>query len=156
MKQPKTLIIGIGNSGRQDDGLGWAFLDQIELYLDESFNIEYRYQLQVEDAELISHFGKVIFVDADLVHYLNGYNYSKLIPKDVQSYTSHELNPESVLQLSQTIYKNAPEAFLLGISGEKFHLEIGLTDFAHLNLKNAVKFFIAEYLKIVTTICKFN
>lgn len=152
MIQPKTLIIGIGNSGRQDDGLGWAFLDEIKPYLDEKYEIEYRYQLQVEDAELISHFGKVIFVDADLIHYINGYNYNKLTPKDVQSYTSHELNPESVLQLSQTIYKNKPEAYLLEISGENFHLKIGLTDFAHLNLKKAIHFFLDENFKIVTRI----
>ncbi len=26
----KNIIIGIGNCGREDDGLGWAFLDEIK------------------------------------------------------------------------------------------------------------------------------
>ena len=27
---PTSLIYGIGNDGRQDDGLGWAFIDRLE------------------------------------------------------------------------------------------------------------------------------
>ena len=27
---PSSLIYGIGNVGRQDDGLGWAFIDELE------------------------------------------------------------------------------------------------------------------------------
>ena len=27
---PDTLIFGIGNCGRSDDGLGWAFIDWLE------------------------------------------------------------------------------------------------------------------------------
>ena len=62
-KSDKTIVIGIGNNGRQDDGLGWMFLD----FLDEqnaNIDLEYRYQLQIEDADLISNYDTVIFVDA--------------------------------------------------------------------------------------------
>jgi Ni,Fe-hydrogenase maturation factor len=60
----RTLLIGIGNSGRADDGLGWAFLDEVEKTLPKNYDLEYRYQLQVEDAELISHYNTVFFIDA--------------------------------------------------------------------------------------------
>ena len=46
----KTIILGIGNNGRQDDGLGWAFLDFLEEQ-NTTIDLEYRYQLQIEDAE---------------------------------------------------------------------------------------------------------
>ena len=47
----KTLLIGIGNSGRSDDALGWKFVDEFVEY-GHLFDLEYRYQLQIEDAEL--------------------------------------------------------------------------------------------------------
>ena len=33
---PSSLIYGIGNVGRQDDGLGWAFIDRLEARHDRS------------------------------------------------------------------------------------------------------------------------
>lgn len=147
----KTLIIGIGNSGRQDDGLGWAFLDAIENLIPENIDLEYRYQLQVEDAELISHYDKIVFVDADLVQYPEGFNFKTLMPNPLNSYTSHELSPENILELCHTIYQKFPECFILGISGKAFHLSIGMTEEAHENLLNSIHFFIDEQLKIVTT-----
>ena len=56
----KTLLIGIGNSGRSDDALGWKFVDEFADY-DYLFDLEYRYQLQIEDSELVSRYKKVIF-----------------------------------------------------------------------------------------------
>tara|TARA_R110002033_G_scaffold157164_1_gene193298 strand:- start:1046 stop:1276 length:231 start_codon:yes stop_codon:yes gene_type:complete len=58
-----VIIFGIGNAGRQDDGIGWLFLGFLQNQ-NENINLEYRYQLQIEDAELISHYNRVIFVDA--------------------------------------------------------------------------------------------
>jgi hydrogenase maturation protease len=147
----KTLIIGIGNSGRQDDGLGWAFLDAIESLLLENIDLEYRYQLQVEDAELIARYNSILFVDADMVQHPNGFNFEKLYPKDVNSYTSHELNPETVLHLAKTIYNVNPECYMLSISGITFHLNIGLTEIALLNLDNAIRFFKQDFYNAVTT-----
>ena len=49
MPEP-LLIIGIGNSSRGDDGLGWAFLDTISQMQPLPGQLEYRYQLVVEDA----------------------------------------------------------------------------------------------------------
>ena len=59
----KTLLIGIGNYGRADDALGWKFIDEFS-DRDDLYDFEYRYQLQIEDAELVTKYEKVIFVDA--------------------------------------------------------------------------------------------
>ena len=66
------LIIGIGNSGRKDDGLGWLMLDFIKK---KFFNIDclYRYQLQIEDAAILSHYPTVVFVDATRDNTENGF-----------------------------------------------------------------------------------
>ena len=69
MKNLKTdstriLLIGIGNSGRGDDGLGWKFTELVERSGYNFFDCEYRYQLQIEDTVLISKYDTVLFVDA--------------------------------------------------------------------------------------------
>lgn len=145
----KILMIGIGNSGRQDDGLGWAFLDKVENRISGNFDLEYRYQLQIEDAELISHYKKVIFVDADMTHHKTGFVFSPLTPTTIQGYSSHSLSPESVLALAQNVYNKSPESWILGISGKSFELEIGLTDVGIENLEKAADFFLKELPKII-------
>ncbi|PSR08953.1 MAG: Ni/Fe hydrogenase, partial [Bacteroidetes bacterium] len=64
----RQLLLGIGNSGRADDGLGWAFA---EAFSDQAdlFEVELRYQLQIEDALLISTYQRVVIVDASVTVY---------------------------------------------------------------------------------------
>ncbi|MGI9547023.1 MAG: hydrogenase maturation protease [Flavobacteriaceae bacterium] len=137
----KTLVIGIGNCGRADDVLGWAFIDRIKGKLPGNFDCEYRYQLQVEDAELISHYPVVYFVDADKNQWDAGYMCAQCIPKSTHGFSSHELDPETVLDLSRSIYNHLPASYLLGISGASFQLKMGLTNRAEENLSKALDFF---------------
>ena len=65
----KTLVYGIGNVGRQDDGLGIRLIQRLsdrikELGKDETLVLESNYQLSIEDALLISTFDVAIFIDA--------------------------------------------------------------------------------------------
>ena len=144
-----ALIIAIGNSGREDDGLGWQFLDKIENLLPENVDLEYRYQLQVEDAELISHYRKIIFVDADLTQHEKGYQLTAVEPISSNSYTSHQISPGTVLDLARTLYQKNPDCHILGISGSSFELKIGLTDTGEKNLEKAVENFQKENLQLL-------
>lgn len=145
----KTLVIGIGNCGRADDGLGWAFIDHIKGKLPENFDCEYRYQLQVEDAELISHYPVVYFVDADKNQWEAGFICAECFPKTTNSFSTHELDPETVLDLSRSIYNHLPASYLLGISGASFQLKMGLTNQAKENLSLALEFFDQKILNLV-------
>jgi Ni,Fe-hydrogenase maturation factor len=49
----KKLIVGIGNASRGDDGLGWKFLDLLKERGFDDWELIYRYQLNVEDADLV-------------------------------------------------------------------------------------------------------
>ena len=137
----KHLVLGIGNSGRQDDGLGWMFLDKIKDSLPHNYDCEYRYQLQIEDAELISKYDTVYFVDAHKDQFDEGYILKECFPKSGQGFTTHQLPPESVLYLTEKLYMAQPKAYILGISGQQFDLHIGLTDMASSNLSKAIIFF---------------
>lgn len=152
INEKKVILFGIGNCGRKDDGLGWAFLDQIKSILPDNYDIEYRYQLQIEDAELATNYEKVIFIDAHKENFKEGYVWATCNPKATDSFTTHELDPQSVLYLTDTIYGKQPESKIMGISGEDFRLEMGLSDLADSNLTKALDFFKKEILAITKKI----
>jgi len=139
------LILGIGNSGRQDDGLGWAFLEFIETQ-SLPLTIEYRYQLQIEDAELLTRFNTVIFVDATKENTKEGYIFKECRASEQYSFSTHALKPETIMYLAQSIYKHNPKAFILGIEGYNWELEIGLTAKAKANLDCVTKVFKEELI----------
>lgn len=132
------LLIAIGNDGRQDDGLGWAFGQAMEA--DAAFRgaVAYRYQLQVEDALLIADAPVVIFVDACRVELPQGFEFTPLQPVANFGFTTHQLSPATVLALSKQLYGAEPQAFLLKIMGTAWALERGLSKAGKQNLALAL------------------
>jgi len=70
-KALKVLILGIGNPGRGDDGLGPALIERLQQNSPARSNLlnaervcEFRYQLNVEDALTIKDYDAVVFTDA--------------------------------------------------------------------------------------------
>lgn len=145
------IIIGIGNSGRSDDGLGWAFLDAIK----ESGVIDcpmiYRYQLQVEDAELISHYDSVLFVDATLTVLQRGFQIIQVMPEIERSFTTHALEPSTIVGLCEEVYGVRPQTHLLMIEGEQWELSNRLSHIGRLNLDEAVSAFTEAIIRIAAT-----
>lgn len=132
------MIIGIGNSSRGDDGLGWKFLD--DLVVGERIDLEYRYQLQVEDAAVISSYDEVIFVDAIARSLREGFVFIPCEPKQTSSFTTHRLEPGAVLWLCQELYREKPVAYVMAIEGVDFQLGQSLSKVARSNLVQAVEF----------------
>jgi hydrogenase maturation protease len=138
----RTVIFAIGNNGRQDDGLGWAFgeaLEQDERYAGE---VHYRYQLQVEDADLIANADRVVFVDAFKGSLPKGFQWKAVAPAADFEFTTHALSPQAVLFFCEQLYGKIPEAYCMLISGEAWELEIGLTEQGKKNLELALVFFV--------------
>ncbi len=143
------LIFGIGNNGRQDDGLGWCFLDFLKQQK-TTMDLEYRYQLQIEDAELISKYNQVIFVDATKEKTEDGFYIKPCHPSEKYSFSTHALAPETILHLASKLYDHKPIALVIGIQGYEWELEIGLSKKGAHNLDKAKKHFneavIIDYL----------
>ncbi|MEZ4773597.1 MAG: hydrogenase maturation protease [Bacteroidia bacterium] len=137
----KDILVAIGNSGRKDDGLGWAFADEITQAGLFDGDIHYRYQLQVEDAEMLSQAEKVIFVDAFKGQLPGGYLWQKIGPAANFEFSTHALSPESVLYLTADLYDAKPEAWVLLIEGKEWELAMGLSESAAHHLESAIKFF---------------
>ena len=136
-----SVLIGIGNDGRNDDGLGWAFVDAMEQDGRFPGRLARRFQLQIEDAELISHFRHVIFVDAFRNSLPNGFQWQNCLPQAFTEFSSHRLSPQSVLDLCHQLYTDVPTAHLLLIAGNHWELSIGLSRAAESNLQRSLHFF---------------
>jgi hydrogenase maturation protease len=138
---PDTVLFGIGNSGRSDDGLGWAFLDRIQQEPEFQGRAEYRYQLQVEDAALIRDAGRVIFIDSFQGSLPGGFCWQACGPSEDFEFTTHVLPPGAVLYYCQDLYGDLPPSDILTIQGNRWDLHTGLSAEAEKNLDRAVRFF---------------
>ncbi len=137
---PSSLIYGIGNVGRQDDGLGWAFIDRLEAR-ERRAQAELRraYQLNLEDADLINRFARVLFVDATKDPAVLSFALTRPEPKLDFSFTSHALSVPAVLATAKQCFGRIPEAHLLAIRGYAWELQMGLTEQAERNLADSLK-----------------
>ena len=99
LNQEDTLLIAIGNSARSDDGLGWTFMEKLKERNLFKGQLTSCYQLQIEDAEVISHFPKIIFVDACESDLPDGFDLEVTKPLNDFTFTTHALTPSAVLFL---------------------------------------------------------
>lgn len=137
-----SLIYGIGNIGRQDDGLGWAFIDWVEAKaICPKAELMRHYQLHLEDADLISHKKQVLFVDASKAPELESFHLEKIKSKMDFSFTSHAISVPSILATCNTCFDYMPEVYFLTIKGYEWELQQGLTEKAKQNLAAATAFF---------------
>mgnify|MGYP001164416143 CR=1 FL=1 len=132
------LIYGIGNDGRQDDGLGWALIDELERQGACRYAQLFRnFQLQLEDADLISGMRRVLFVDATKSARVADCELGLVEPKLDFSFTSHEISAASILATCRLCFGKAPEVHMLAIRGYEWELRMGLTAAAARNLRAA-------------------
>jgi hydrogenase maturation protease len=135
-----ALIYGIGNVGRQDDGLGWAFVDRLEERSPRA-TLRRAYQLNLEDADLISGFARVLFVDATKDPGVASFAVTRPEPKLDFSFTSHAISVPAILATTQQCFGRLPEVYLLAIRGYEWQLQLGLTEAAQSNLGESLEFF---------------
>jgi len=137
----KHVVIGIGNDSRQDDGLGWALLDMIEESYPKQIELFHRYQLNIEDADLIKDVDCVLFIDACHDDLENGSLIEPCVANGDITYTTHALSPSAVLALCNQVYQKDPQAFVLKLQGYEWELKTGLTDKGKVNLEKAFELY---------------
>ena len=139
------LIHGIGNVARQDDGLGWAFIDWLEREgLCPRAQKVRHYQLFLEDADLLSRMDRVLFVDASKEAGLDSFRLDPVDARYDLSFTSHALTIPAVMAICRQCFERVPAVQLLSIRGYSWDLAEGLTPEAAINLAAAQAFFAAS------------
>ena len=145
MKNTKLNILfyAYGNPGRMDDGLGNEFVDRFEVWTKEqrlqNFLFDSNYQLNIEDADIISDKDIVVFVDAseeDIEDYL----LTEVDGSSKVTFTTHAASPGYVVQLCEKLYNKKPKVYLLHIKGYEWEFKEGLSPKAEENLVKAIEF----------------
>jgi hydrogenase maturation protease len=114
-----VLMLCYGNPGRLDDGLGAAFAASIEKMQLPGVTLDVDYQLNVEQAADIARHRYVVFVDA-AVRGREPFFFRRMQPGPEATFSTHSVEPESLLTMAGEYFKSAPEAYALGIRGYAF------------------------------------
>ncbi len=110
----RTLVIGIGNTIRGDDGAGVLVAGKVgERHPD--VDVLCLHQLSPEHAETIARYEQVVIVDASIT--ASSIRVTPLLADPVASLPrTHDVSPAGILALASTLYHRAPaRAYLVEI-----------------------------------------
>ena len=116
----RALVIGFGNPGRLDDGLGPALAERIEALALPGVTVDANYHLTVEDAEAIARCDVVIFADAH-TSVTEPFSLTPVTPAEHVSFSTHSLSPEAAVALARELFDATAEAYVLAIRGYEFN-----------------------------------
>lgn len=147
-RQPTILIIGYGNDLRSDDAVGKIASQTISSWQLPNVDTLTLHQLTPELAENIAKVDRVIFIDAYPASENCPVRVEPLEMAATKTSIDHASNPRSLLALVQTLYKRAPQAWLVTIPAVNFELgeEISLV------ARQGIKLAIAEIERLIKTI----
>ena len=149
----RVLVLGYGNPGRRDDGLGPRLAEELSRMALPGVDVDSAYQLQAEDAAAVADHDVVVFADAD-VSCPDPFELRPVLPAGEPRFSTHSLAPETVLSMAWKYLEARPEAYVLAIRGEDFDgFGEGLSDRARRNLSAALDF-IEEFLEERTSSCE--
>ena len=138
----KILIYGYGNPGRQDDGLGNAFVQRLEEWVESEhlagFEFDSNYQLNIEDAVAIAGKDLVIFVDASTEE-IDDFVLTPVNASTKVTFTTHAASPGYIVNLCRDLYDHVPPVYLLHIKGFEWEFKEGLSPLAQLNLEKSLE-----------------
>ncbi|HZZ57758.1 MAG TPA: hydrogenase maturation protease [Opitutaceae bacterium] len=112
------LVIGYGNTLREDDGAGPAVAEAIAERGAPGVRALACPQLSPEHAETVAAAGQVIFVDASAAGGA-GIGWESLAPPAAATIDGHTLAPGTLLALARQVYGRAPPSFALTIPARR-------------------------------------
>ncbi len=137
--RPRIFVLGYGNPGRRDDGLGPELARRIEELALDGVETDADYQLNIEDAATLASHDIIVFADASK-NAPESFIFERLEPAAEVAFTSHSVSPGSVLAICEEHFQARPKAWVLGIRGYEFEFKEGLSPQARDNLEQALAF----------------
>ncbi|GAB6067832.1 hydrogenase [Methylothermus subterraneus] len=132
----KVLLLGYGNPGRGDDGLGPELVEALEPRFPH-VEAQVAMQLQPEHALDLAACELALLVDAG-VGTSPPWTFERLLAQSEPGAFSHALSPKALLWICAKILGAAPPVFLLTVAGVRFELGVGLSPKARRNFKAAL------------------
>lgn len=135
------LVIGYGNPGRGDDGIGPLLAERLQDWLEaeglRGIDVLTDIQLNIEHALDIAGRDRVLFIDAS-ADGAAPYALTAVAAVADASYTTHAVSPQGLVEICRRIIKGAvPRAELLAVPGECFDLGAPLSATAAANVEAA-------------------
>ena len=142
------LVYGYGNPGREDDGLGIELVRRLEAWVNQTgisgITFDSNYQLNIEDAEIISQKDVVIFADASTED-IDDFILTEVTGESEATFTTHAASPGYILKLCTDLFGKFPHVYLLHIKGYQWEFCESISDKAEINLQKAFEF-MKDYL----------
>lgn len=136
----RVLVIGYGNPGRRDDGLGPKLVEALEQRDFPGVTFDADYQLTIEHASDAAEHDVVLFIDAACKG-PEPVGFRALAAGEAITFSSHSVSPGGVLALAKQGFGKSPRAYVLGVRGYEFNeFGEGLTERARSNLDEAIAF----------------
>ena len=119
----RSLVVGVGNPLREDDGVGWRLAEALG---QAGVPTHTCHQLLPELAAELSQVDLVLFADARAGEMPGQVLLQPLAPSDKPGY-SHHLDAPGLLAWVRGLYGHCPEAHLLSVTGAAFGYREGLS-----------------------------
>ncbi len=124
----KTVVIGIGNPLRGDDGVGWAVVEALaDVAAAWGITAVTTHQLLPELLDTIQDAAQVIFVDASVAGEAGCVAVTPIQPATDGPAASHQMHPGVLLALGRELYGRMPSAYLITVAGHDFGYQETLT-----------------------------
>jgi hydrogenase maturation protease len=143
-KGASVLLLGYGNPGRRDDGLGPWIAQEIQRRHGRLVTVQADFQLGIECCVDMARHRVVLFLDAArvgpepfTVRQLGAAGSGSLPMVDV-GFTTHLSSPEVLLALCESSFAARPLAWLVGVRGYSFGGGEGLSRKAQRNARAAI------------------
>jgi hydrogenase maturation protease len=133
------LVLGYGNPGRGDDGLGPRIAEAVDGLGLPGVCADADYQLQVEDSVALAEADVAVFVDASREG-ADGFRVLSLEPRRRTRFSSHMLDPEALLAITRQSFGSSPRAWLVAVRGHGFDLSETFTERARENYRAALTY----------------
>lgn len=117
--RPRILVVGYGNPGRLDDGIGPAIAEAVAAANLPNVTVESNFQLNIEDAADVAQHDVVVFADAS-VSAEPPFEFTRVEPRMEGSFTTHSVRPEGVMALARDEFGSLAEGYALAVPGESF------------------------------------
>ena len=136
--EARLLVIGYGNTLRQDDQAGPLVAERIESHALPGVLTLVCAQLSPEHAEAVSLARAVVFVDAQAGS-ARDVNLMPVLPGESLQVTTHAVEPRILLALARDVYGQAPPAWLLTIPADGFEFGADLSPLTRQGIEVAVR-----------------
>lgn len=138
MASVKSLVIGYGNSLRNDDGIGMRVAEIVASWHLPQVRSLFLHQLTPELTAELAQVDLAIFVDACQAFDTNTIKLDRLKPSNAINFNSHFSDPRALLSLTQALFGECPQAWWVIVPGVNFELGDRLSSIAEQGIFQAL------------------